>query len=154
MSVVTARAELTEGFAFRVAFGSGGSLMLDASPPVGKGAGPRPMELVPAALAGCTGMDVIGILRKMRQDVTGYAVEVRAERAETHPQVLTAIEVEHVVSGRGLDPEAVRKAVELSATKYCSVGAMLREVVDLAESYTVVDEATGARTHGTLAEAA
>src|SRR6266540_375951 len=144
MSTVTARAELTDGFAFRATVGSGHAITLDASPPVGRDAGPRPMELLPAALAGCTGMDVIGILRKMRQDVTGYAVDVRAERAEEHPQVLTAIAVEHVVRGRGLDPEAVRKAVELSATKYCSVGAMLREVVDLTESYTVVDEASGA----------
>lgn len=154
MSTVTARAELTAGFAFRATFGSGGSLMLDASPPVGKDLGPRPMELLPAALAGCTGMDVIGILRKMRQDVTGYAIEVRAERAETHPQVLTAIAVEHVVRGRGLDPEAVRKAVELSATKYCSVGAMLREVVDLTESYTAIDEASGAEVRGSLEHAA
>jgi putative redox protein len=154
MSTVTARVELTQGFAFRATFGSGGSLMLDASPPVGKDLGPRPMELLPAALAGCTGMDVIGILRKQRQDVTGYAVEVRAERAETHPQVLTAIAVEHVVRGRGLDPEAVRKAVELSATKYCSVGAMLRQVVDPSESYTVLDEASGAETHGSLGHAA
>ena len=154
MSTVTARAELTVGYAFRATFGSGGSLVLDASPPVGKDLGPRPMELLPAALAGCTGMDVIGILRKMRQDVTGYAVEVTAERAETHPQVLTSIAVEHVVRGRGLDPEQVRKAVELSATKYCSVGAMLREVVDLAESYVVVDEASGAEVRGSLDHAA
>jgi putative redox protein len=99
-------------------------------------------------------MDVIGILRKMRQDVTAYAIEVRAERAETHPQVLTAIAVAHVVRGRGLDPEQVRKAIELSATKYCAVGAMLRAVVDLTESYTVVDEASGVATHGSLEHAA
>ena len=154
MSIVTARAELTTGFAFRATFGSGGSLVLDANPPVGKDLGPRPMELLPAALAGCTGMDVIGILRKMRQEVTGYAVEVRAERAEMHPQVLTAIAVEHVVRGRGLDPEQVRKAVELSATKYCSVGAMLREVADLTESYRVVDEASGAEVRGSIDHAA
>jgi putative redox protein len=154
MSTVTARAELTSGFAFRATFGSGHSITLDATPPIGKDEGPRPMELLPAALAGCTAMDVIGILRKMRQDVTGYTVQVHAERAEQHPQVLTSIEVEHVVRGRGLDEKQVRTAVELSATKYCSVGAMLREVVDLTESYTVVDEATGAETHGSLGHAA
>jgi putative redox protein len=154
MSTVTARAELGPGFAFRATVGSGHAITLDASPPIGKDTGPRPMELLPAALAGCTGMDVIGLLRKMRQDVTGYAVEVRAERAEQHPQVLTAITVEHIVRGRGLDPGAIRKAVELSATKYCSVGAMLRGVVDLTESYAVIDEATGAETRGTLPEAA
>jgi putative redox protein len=154
MSTVTARADLIEGFAFRTASGSGHTFTLDASPPVGKDAGPRPMELLPMALAGCTGMDVVGLLRKMRQDVTAYAVEVTAERAEQHPQVLTSIAVTHLVRGRGLDPAAVRRAVELSATKYCSVGAMLREVVDLSESYAVVDETTGAETRGTLAEAA
>lgn len=154
MSTMTARVEMLDGFTFRATLGSGHALTLDASVPIGKDAGPRPMELLPAALAGCTGMDVIGILRKMRQDVTGYAVEVRAERAEQHPQVLTAMTVEHVVRGRGLDPEAVRRAVELSATKYCSVGAMLREVVDLTESYRVVDEITGVETSGTLPDAA
>src|SRR5687767_4460511 len=118
MSTVTARADLVEGFAFRTASGSGHAFTLDASPPVGKDAGPRPMELLPMALAGCTGMDVVGLLRKMRQDVTAYAVEVTAERAEQHPQVLTAIAVTHLVRGRGLDPAAVRRAVELSATKY------------------------------------
>jgi putative redox protein len=153
MSTVSARVALVEGFAFRAEFGSGHAMTLDATPPVGHDAGPRPMELLAAALAGCTGMDVIGILRKMRQDVTGYAVEVRAERAEQHPQVLTAIALEHVVRGRGLDPEAVRKAVELSATKYCSVGAMLRRVVVLTESYAVVDAASGRETRGVLAAA-
>lgn len=154
MSIVTARAELTEGFAFRATTGSGHTFTLDASPPVGRDAGARPMELVPLALAGCTGMDVIGLLRKMRQDVTAYEVEGTAERSEQHPQVLTAIAVNHVVRGRGLDPAAVRRAVELSATKYCSVGAMLREVLDLTESYRVVDEGTGTVTAGTLAAAA
>jgi putative redox protein len=154
MSTVTARAELTGGFAFRATVGSGHAITLDATPPIGEDAGPRPMELLPAALAGCTGMDVIGILRKMRQDVTGYAVEVRAERAEQHPQVLTAIAVEHVLRGRNLDAEAVRKAVELSATRYCSVGAMLRAVVDLTESDAVLDEATGRETCGGVAAAA
>jgi putative redox protein len=154
MSVVTARVDLVEGFAFKATSGSGHSFTLDASPPVGKDAGPRPMELLPMALAGCTGMDVIGLLRKMRQDVTGYAIEITAERAEQHPQVLTAVAVTHVVRGRGLDPEAVRRAVELSATKYCSVGAMLREILDLTESYTAIDEATGAEARGTLTAAA
>jgi putative redox protein len=154
MSTVTARAQLMGGFAFRATFGSGHAITLDASPPVGHDGGPRPMELLPAALAGCSGMDVIGILRKMRQDVTGYEVRVSAERAEQHPQVLTAVALEHVVRGRGLDPDAVRKAVELSATKYCSVGAMLRAIVDLTESYVVVDEATGVETRGALALAA
>jgi putative redox protein len=119
MSTVTARAELTDGLAFRAASGGGHSPMLDASWLVGKDAGPRPMELLPAALAGCAGMDVIGLLCETRQDVTGYAVEVTAERAETHPRVLTAIAAEHVVRGRELDPEQVRRGVELSATTYC-----------------------------------
>jgi putative redox protein len=154
VSTVTARAEPTEGFAFRASTGSGHALTLDAAPPSGRDAGPRPMELVPAALAGCTGMDVIGILRKMRQDVTGYAVEVTSERAETHTQVLTAIALEHVVRGPGLDPDLVRNAVELSATTYCSVGAMLRRFADLTESYVVVDEATGRETRGALERAA
>ena len=95
-------------------------------------------------------MDVINVLRKQRQAVTGYQVRVRGERAEEHPRVFTRIVVEHVVSGRGISLEGVRRAVELSATRYCSASAMLGRAARIEERYRVIDEATGAETTGSL----
>jgi len=145
MSSMHGSVELLGGMAFRATTDSGHELMLDAAPEHG-GAdrGPRPMELLLVGLAGCTAMDVIGILRKMRQDVTGYTVRVEAQRAEEHPKVLTAITVEHVLRGRRLSAEAVRKAVELSVSRYCAVGAMLQQAAPIEERYRIEDETTGA----------
>lgn len=84
-----------------------------------------PMELLLIALGGCTGADVISILQKKRQKVTGYEIEVRANRRDEHPRIYTEIEVTHIVRGHDIDERAVTHAVELSETKYCSVSAML-----------------------------
>jgi len=141
--------------AFRAISGSGHALVLDAAPEVGgTNRGVRPMELLLLGLGGCTGMDVISILRKKRQEVTGYEVRVHAERAAEHPKVFTAITVEHVVRGRNLSAEAVRRAVELSATKYCPASAMLGRVAPIEERYRLVDEATGAETVAVFTPAA
>ena len=107
------------------------------------GAHPTPMRVLAMALGGCTGMDVIAILRKMRQDVTGYALQVGGPRAETHPQVFTALEVVHAVRGRNLEPEKVARAVTLSATRYCPVSAMLGAAAPVTHRWRVLDEATG-----------
>lgn len=102
------------------------------------------MEVVLLAFGGCTGMDVISILRKMRQEVSGYEVRLVGERTEEQPTVFTDVTVEHVVRGRNLNVANVRRAVELSATRYCPVAAMLRKGgVNVADSYRVIDEATG-----------
>ncbi len=151
MSTMQGAVELLEGLAFRATTDSGHELVLDAAPEHGGAdSGPRPMELLVVGLAGCTAMDVIGILRKMRQDVTGYEVRVSAERADEHPTVLTSIVVEHVLRGRALSQEAAKKAVELSATRYCPVGAMLQRAARIEHRYRVVDEITGAETVRTL----
>ncbi|HET6381383.1 MAG TPA: OsmC family protein [candidate division Zixibacteria bacterium] len=86
--------------------------------------GPRPAELLVAALAGCTAMDVISILRKKRQVVEDYAVRVQGVQRTEHPAAFTDFEILHHIRGP-VDPEAVRRAIELSATRYCSVGATL-----------------------------
>jgi putative redox protein len=91
----------------------------------GERRGLSPMELVLAALGGCAGVDVVGILRKERQSVTGYEIRVRGERADEHPRVYRSIDVVHVLQGPNLSPAAVERAVRLSADKYCSVSAML-----------------------------
>ena len=103
-------------------------------------AAPTPMELLLVALGGCAGADVVGILAKKRQRVTGYEIEVRGERRAEHPRVYTSLEVLHRVRGRGVDPKAVAKAVELSETKYCSVSAMLSASATVTSRYEVVEE--------------
>jgi putative redox protein len=102
-------------------------------------AGPRPAELVAVGLAGCTAMDVISILQKKRQVVTSYQVSVTAEQRETAPNVFTSAEVLHIVEGPSVDEAAVRRAIELSASKYCSVGATLAAgPVRLRHSFRIV----------------
>ncbi|HLZ09383.1 MAG TPA: OsmC family protein [Chloroflexota bacterium] len=138
------KVEWREGMTFAATSGSGHSITLDAAPLAGgEERGPQPMELLLLGLGGCTGMDVVSILRKMRQDVTGYEVQVRGERAADHPKVFTHITVEHVIRGRNLSAEAIRRAVELSATRYCSAAAMLGTVAKIEESYRMIDVATG-----------
>jgi putative redox protein len=97
------------------------------------------MELLLMGLAGCTGMDVISILRKKRQEVTAYEVRVRGERAETDPKVFTHITVEHVVTGHAISPEAVARAIELSETKYCGAGAMLSKTAALTHIFRILE---------------
>lgn len=103
-------------------------------------AAPSPMELLLIALGGCTGADVVGILEKKRQRVTGYEIEVRAERRAEHPRIYTRIEVVHRVRGHSVDPKAVAHAVELSETKYCSVSAMLGASAELSMRYEIHDD--------------
>lgn len=121
---------------------SGHTLTLDAAPEVG-GAdkGFRPMELMAISLAGCTAMDVISILRKKRQEVTGFEVKVNAERATEHPHVFTAMKVTYVVRGRNIDPAAVERAIQLSEEKYCPAQAMLRKAAPITLNYEIVEEA-------------
>ena len=103
-----------------------------------------PMELLLLALGGCTAVDVISILRKKRERVTDYRVEVRGHRRDEHPRAYTRIEVRHVVHGRGVSERAVASAVELSETKYCSVAATLRPAVEIVTTYEIVEETEGA----------
>ena len=99
-----------------------------------------PMELLLIALGGCTAVDVASILKKKRERVSDYRVEVRGFRREEHPRAYTRIEVRHVVSGRGIKESSVAEAVELSETKYCSVAATLRAGVEIVTSYEITQE--------------
>ncbi len=124
--------------AFAAETPSGHRLVLDAAPEVGgANAGPRPMELVLVALAGCTAMDVVSILHKMREPLAELAVEVEGTRAAEHPKVYTEITVRYRARGEGLDPEKVGRAVRLSAERYCSVGNMLNRSARLRYVYEV-----------------
>ncbi len=111
----------------------------------GEGTGVRPLELVLYALAGCTGMDVISVLEKKRQDVSGLELEVSAtQREDEFPKIYTDINIEYVVRGRGVKPEAVARAIELSETKYCSVKGMLGSQVNVTTSMRVVEASADA----------
>ena len=125
--------------------GEGGAskhgIVLDASADAGgRGTGVRPMELLLVALGGCTAMDVISILRKKRQKVTGLEINLKGEEATDWPKRYKTIHLEYVVRGRGLDPQAVERSIELSDTKYCSVSASLRPGVQITNSYRIVEE--------------
>ena len=88
--------------------------------------GAKPIELVAIALAGCTAFDVISILRKKRQQVTGYEVKVEADQTPDPPQVFTQVRIHHIVSGVEVSAQALEDAIRLSEEKYCSVGAMVK----------------------------
>ena len=123
MSLVkTAVATWDGGMCFDCTAGTGHTLRMDGD---GNVTGFSPMELVLVGLAGCTGMDVISILKKKRQDVTGLQVNTRGTQSDEHPNVYTRIEVEFVVRERGIDAQAVDRAIALSQNKYCPVSAML-----------------------------
>ena len=135
-----------DGLRFTASSGSGHSIVLDNAD---GDAGMRPAELLPVALAGCTGMDVISILRKKRQAVSGYRIEVDGTQMDGHPNAFTRMDVTHVVEGVGVDVEAVSRAIELSASKYCSVGATLASgMVEIHHGYRVIDTATGSDLSG------
>jgi putative redox protein len=103
----------------------------------GSDTGVRPKELVLLALGGCTGSDVISILRKKRVSVDDFEIHLTAEQAEEHPQMFTKIHVEFVFQGEHIESTDVERAIELSATKYCAVSAMLRNSVVIRHSYRI-----------------
>lgn len=136
---MNARVRWTVGMRFDGSAESGGAMTMDARPEHGgEGAGPSPMETVLLALGGCTGMDVISILVKMRAPLAGLEIAISADRADEHPRVFTRIALEYVFVGDGLRPEQVSRAVELSQERYCSVSAMLRKAAPLTYSWRIV----------------
>lgn len=138
--IMTATARLVTGMEFAAEAGSGHELILDAAEHGGgQDRGFRPMELLLVGLAGCTAMDVISILRKKRQHVTSYATRVTGERAEDHPMVYTNVTVEHIITGHGVDPAAVARAIELSETKYCGAGATISKTAQLKHTFRVIE---------------
>ncbi len=98
----------------------------------------RPLELMLISLAGCTGMDVISILQKKRQEVSSFEIKVHAERSSEHPRIFTDVQVEYILGGNNLDPTAVERAVELSSTKYCPAQAMLGKAVPISTKITIL----------------
>jgi putative redox protein len=105
-----------------------------------RSAAPSPVELLLIALGSCTGVDVIGILRKGRAEVSDYRVTIRGERRDEHPRSFSRMHVKHIIRGRNLSQKLVAHAIELSNAKYCSVAATLRPTVEIVSSHEIIDE--------------
>ncbi|GBE09530.1 MAG TPA: OsmC family protein [Gammaproteobacteria bacterium] len=119
--------------------GSGHAVVMDGAPEAGgRNLGVRPMEMVLLGLAGCTGFDVVQILKKARQPVSGCVVEISAERADAVPRVFTRIHVHYRVSGVALAEHHVQRAVSLSAEKYCSVSVMLGKSAEITHDFEII----------------
>ena len=117
---------------------SGFTVPLGTTPAVGgDDDGFRPLELLAVGLAGCTAMDVVSILTKKRQELTSFEVRVHADRQDEHPKVFTHLTIEYVLSGNDLSREAVERAVQLSAEKYCPAQAMFAKIVPIDLKITI-----------------
>lgn len=129
------------GLSFSGTARSGFEVNLGAEPSAG-GAddGFRPLELMGISLAGCTGMDVISILKKKQQDVTGMEVRVEVEQAPDYPRVFTKIVLTYLIAGNGIDPQAVERAIELSRDRYCPASAMLDKAAPIEHRYEILEE--------------
>jgi putative redox protein len=134
---MNAKVTWTSGYQFVGVSKSGHGIVLDSLE--GSNNGPTPMELVLMGLCGCTGMDIISILQKMKKDVRRLWVEAEADRAEEPPKVYTKIHLKYRVEGRGVDAASVEKAVKLSEEKYCSVGAMLSKACPITSEVEIVE---------------
>ena len=121
-----------------VAESAGHSIVVDGAPGFGRDTGMPPMRLLLLGAAGCSSMDVVHILKnRMRKALTGLRVEVEAERAEEHPKVYTRIELKYFFKGQGLKEKDVRRAIELSNTKFCSAAIMLGETAEIVTSFEI-----------------
>lgn len=141
-----ARVKWLQDVTFVVESGSGHALVVDGAPEYGgRNVGPRPMELLLMGLGGCTSFDVVNILKKSRQNVTSCEAELSAERADATPAVFTRIHVHFIVTGRGLKAVQVKKAIELSADKYCSASIMLGQAgVEITHDYEIREDGVSA----------
>jgi putative redox protein len=138
------RLNLVGGLKFDVHTKSGHTFRIDTTEAGGgEGSAPSPMELQLAALGGCGAIDILSILRKMRQDVTAYDVTVTAERAPEHPRVYTSAVIRHAFRGHDVGEAHVRRAIWLSMSKYCPVFATLTPKVAIREFFEIADEAGG-----------
>lgn len=136
-----AKVTLVDGMQFVGSADSGHAVVMDAPTSVGgNNTGPKPMELLLMAFGGCSGMDVISILRKKKQNVSKLELNVEGEMAKDHPHMYTAIHIEYVVTGKNISEDPVKRAIELSLEKYCSVGATLGKAAKITNSYEVIQE--------------
>lgn len=132
------RIKWIEGVAFVGESGSGHAVVLDGTPENGgRNIGMRPMEMLLIGMGACTSFDVVTILKKARQPITDCVAEISADRADEIPKVFTKIHVHFVVTGSGLNPVQVARAVKLSAEKYCSASIMLAQACEITHDFEI-----------------
>jgi putative redox protein len=136
-----AQVKWVNGMQFIGSSGSGHAMVIDGAPEVGgENTGMRPMEMLLMSMGSCSAMDVVFIARRARQDISACVVEVTGERAETVPKVFTSIHVHYKVSGKNLDEQQIVRAITMSADKYCSVAAMMKQATQVTHDYEIVAE--------------
>jgi putative redox protein len=136
-----AKVTYTYGLQFVGEASSSHAIVIDGEPAFGgHNTGLRPMELLLVSLGGCSGMDVISILKKKKQDVTGLEINVTGQKAENYPKKFTDITMEFIVKGRSISEEAVKRAIDLSMNKYCSVKANLEGSAKISYFYKIIQE--------------
>ncbi|MEZ5739590.1 MAG: OsmC family protein [Burkholderiaceae bacterium] len=130
-----------QGMSFMAQTGSGHAVVMDGAPEGGgNNLAPRPMEMVLLGTGGCTAYDVVVILRKSGQDIRGCDLQLQAERAETDPKIFTRIHFHFVVTGRGIKPNLVERAIKLSHDKYCSASIMLGKSAQITHDFEVIED--------------
>ncbi|MDA8101088.1 MAG: OsmC family protein [Nitrospiraceae bacterium] len=139
--IVESKVRLVQDMQFEGSATSGHQLIMDADDASGgQNKGFRPMELLLVGFGGCTGMDVISILRKKRQNVSSLEMNIQGEKTDDYPKIYKQVRIEYVVRGRDIQKEAVERAIELSLHKYCSVGATLAKAGTIEHRYRIVEE--------------
>jgi putative redox protein len=136
-----AKVTYIKGLQFVGEASSGHAIVLDGDHEAGgANTGLRPSELLLIGLGGCSGMDIISILKKKRQDVTGFEIKVDGTKADSHPKKFTDIKITYLITGRSISEDAVKRAVELSMDKYCSVKATIEGVSKITFSYEIKEQ--------------
>ena len=139
--MLKAKVTYTNGMQFVGEADSGHAIVMDGPPETGgKNTGLRPTELLLLGVGGCSGMDVVSILKKKREKVTGVEISVHGEKAEDYPQKFTEIKIEFVIKGSNISEEAVKRAIQLSMDKYCSVKATLEGTAKIDYVYKIIEE--------------
>jgi putative redox protein len=134
------RIKWVENVSFLAQSESGHSVLMDGAPAAGgQNLGPRPMELVLMGTGGCTAFDVVTILKKGRADIVDCEVQIQADRADVEPKVFTRIHMHFIVTGRQLKPDQVKRAIDLSAEKYCSASIMLGKTAVMTHDFEIVE---------------
>lgn len=137
----SAKVSFIQGLQFVGTASSGHAIVMDGAPGVGgNDTAPRPIELLLFGIGGCSGMDVVSILRKKRQDITGLEININGKQADIHPKKLTEIDLEFLVKGKDISEDAVKRSIELSMNKYCSVKATLEGSAKIRFSYKIIQE--------------
>lgn len=139
--MLTAKIKYTDGMQFVGAADSGHAIVMDSNTEAGgDNTGLRPMELLLIGIGGCSGMDIVSVLKKKKENLTGFEINVIGKKADEHPKKYTDINIEFILKGKNLSDDAVKKAVELSMGKYCSVKATLEGTAKVNYSYKIIEE--------------